>query len=49
MAQYPVTDAEIAAMQKGEDLTISAQTPSKQPIAVKVPVAGFPAAYAKIK
>jgi invasion protein IalB len=49
MARYPVTDIEIVAMQKGEDLTVTAQTPSKRPIAVKVPVTGFPAAYAKIK
>jgi invasion protein IalB len=49
LAEYPVTGAEIAAMLKGSDLTISAQTASKQPLTVNVSVAGFPAAYAKIK
>jgi invasion protein IalB len=49
LAEHPVTEAEIAAMLKGADLTISAQTASKQPLTMKVSVAGFPAAYAKIK
>lgn len=49
LANYPVTAAEIAAMLKGADLTISAQNLQKQPVTVRVPVLGFSAAYAKIK
>jgi invasion protein IalB len=50
LAEYAVTEAEIAAMLKGGDLTISAQNENQQPaFTVTVPVTGFPAAYAKIK
>jgi invasion protein IalB len=49
VAEYAITEAEIAAMLKGADLTISAQTLTKEPFTVTVPVSGFPAAYAKIK
>jgi hypothetical protein len=40
------TDAELAAMQKGADLSISMQI---MPVPLTVPVLGFAAAYAKIK
>jgi invasion protein IalB len=49
LVEYPVSEAEIGAMLKGADLTISAQTASKQPLTMNVSVSGFPAAYAKIK
>ena len=49
VAEYAITNAEIAAMLKGADLTISFQTTRKQPIILKVPSAGFAVAYAKIK
>ena len=49
VAEYAITNAEIAAMLKGADLTISFQTTQKQPIILKVPSAGFAVAYAKIK
>ncbi|MGD0532712.1 MAG: invasion associated locus B family protein [Methyloceanibacter sp.] len=50
MAEYAVTEPEIAAMLKGAGLTISAQNQNQQPaFTVTVPVTGFPAAYAKIK
>jgi hypothetical protein len=45
----PVTEAETAAMLKQVDLTISAQSAIKQPFTKNVSVAGFSAAYAKIK
>jgi invasion protein IalB len=49
VTEYPVADAEIAAMLQGANLSISAQTAGKKPFTVQVPVSGFPAAYAKIK
>ena len=49
IAEYPVTDAEVAAMVKGADLTVSMQNINKEPVSLTVPVLGFAAAYAKIK
>jgi invasion protein IalB len=49
VAEYPVTDGELAAIVKGADLTISAQTGSKKPFSLTVPALGFGAAYAKIR
>jgi invasion protein IalB len=49
VAEYPVTEEELAAMLKGADLTVSAQNRNKQPFKLNVSVAGFPAAYAKIR
>jgi invasion protein IalB len=49
VAEYPVTEGELAAMLKGADLTVSAQNRNKQPFKLNVSVAGFPAAYAKIR
>ena len=49
LAEYAITDAEIGAMLKGADLTITIQNLKQEPVAVQVPVLGFPAAYAKIK
>ena len=50
VAEYAITDAEIAAMAKGSDLTISVQNQNRQPaFTVTVPVTGFAAAYAKVR
>jgi invasion protein IalB len=49
VAEYPITEGELAAMLKGADLTVSAQNRNKQPFQLNVSVAGFPAAYAKIR
>ena len=50
LAEYAIAESEIAAMLKGQDLTISAQTPKKElAFTLKVTTNGFEAAYAKIK
>jgi invasion protein IalB len=49
LAEYAVTEAEITAMSKGSDLTITMQNLKQEPITVTVPVLGFAPAYAKIK
>ena len=50
VAEYAITETEIAAMTKGSDLTISVQNQNQQPaFTVTVPVTGFAAAYAKVK
>jgi invasion protein IalB len=49
LARYAVTEAELGAMQKGSDLTLTLQDMQKQPITFTVPVNGFAQAYAKIK
>jgi invasion protein IalB len=50
LAEYAITESEIAAMTKGSDLTISVQNQNQQPaFNVTVPVTGFAAAYAKVK
>ena len=49
LARYAVTDAELAAMQEGADLTITLQDMLKKPITFVMPVSGFSEAYAKIK
>jgi invasion protein IalB len=50
VAEYAVTEAEIAAMTKGSDLKISVQDQNQKPaFTVTVPVTGFAAAYAKVK
>ena len=49
LAEIELAEAEIAAMSKGQALTVSVQDTSKQPITVQVPNTGFAAAYAKIK
>jgi invasion protein IalB len=50
VAEYAITDAEIAAMAKGSDLTISVQNQNRQPaFTLTVPVTGFAAAYAKVQ
>ena len=49
LAEYAITEPELAAMLKGQALTISVQDRDKQPVSVQVPATGFPAAYGKIK
>jgi invasion protein IalB len=50
IAEYAVTDAELASIAKGADITISAQgSISRKPFTLTVPALGFAAAYAKIK
>ncbi len=50
LAEYDVTDAEIAAMAKGSDLTVSVQNQNRKPaFTLTVPVTGFAAAWAKIE
>ncbi len=48
-AEYAITQAEITAMLKGADLTLSVQAPNHTPFMFKMPAKGFAAAYAKIK
>jgi invasion protein IalB len=50
VADYDLKDAELAAMLKGSDITISVQNQNKRPaFTITVPVTGFADAYAKIK
>jgi invasion protein IalB len=49
LAEYPISDAEIAAIGKGGDLTITMQNLRKEPVTVTVPALGFAAAYAKVR
>ena len=49
-AEYDIADAEIAAMVKGKDVTISAQTPKREEaFNLRLSTKGFEAAYAKIR
>jgi invasion protein IalB len=49
LTEYPVTDAEIAAMQQGADVAVLVQDLNKAPVTLQVPGLGFGAAYAKMK
>ena len=50
VAEYAISEAEIAAMTKGSAVTISAQNQNQRPaFTVAIPVTGFAAAYAKVK
>jgi invasion protein IalB len=49
IAEYPITDAEIAAMVKGADLTVSMKNMQNESVPFTMPVLGFAAVYAKIK
>lgn len=49
LAEYAITDAEISAMSKGEDLTLTMVNLRNEPITVTVPSLGFADAYAKVK
>lgn len=48
-AEYPLTEADMAAMLKGANLTVSTKDQKQQPVAYVVQGEGFPAAYAKIR
>jgi invasion protein IalB len=48
LAEYPITEAEIATLLKGADLTLSVETTNKTPLTFRVPAAGFADAYAKM-
>ena len=49
-AEYDIAEAEIAAMVKGRDVTISAQTPKREEaFNLRLSTKGFEAAYAKIR
>jgi invasion protein IalB len=47
--KYDVTDAEIAAMRSGADLTVTILDVKKAPVELKVPGLGFDQAYAKLE
>lgn len=49
LAAYAVTEAEIAAMLQGADVTVSIQNLKQRPITLAVPAGGFAEAYAKIR
>jgi invasion protein IalB len=47
-AEYPITQAEIASLLQGANLTLSVQAPNKAPISFVLSGVGFAAAYAKV-
>jgi invasion protein IalB len=49
LTEYSLADAEIAAMQRNADLTVSMKDLKQIPVSLKVPGLGFAAAYAKMK
>jgi len=49
LTEYALTGAEIAAMQRDADLTVSLQDLKQAPVTLKVSGLGFAAAYAKMK
>ena len=49
LAEYPISDAELAAMQQEDDLTVSVQDVAKQSLKIRVPMGGFAVAFAKVK
>ena len=49
LAEYAVSEAEIGAMLKGADVTLSIQNQQKKPVTLVVSAAGFAEAYEKIK
>jgi invasion protein IalB len=50
IAEYAISDPELAAIAKGADITITGQgNVSRKPFTLTVPALGFAAAYAKIK
>jgi invasion protein IalB len=48
LVKYPAKDDEIAALQKGTDVTLSVRTPDKRTYTFTLPSRGFKAAYAKV-
>jgi invasion protein IalB len=49
LTEYPVTDAEIAAMQHGADVAVLVRDVTKAPATFRVPGLGFAEAYSKMK
>jgi invasion protein IalB len=49
LAEYPISEAEIASMLKGADLTVTIQSKEQKPMSFPVSALGFSEAYAKIK
>lgn len=49
LAEYAITEPEIAALSKGQDLKITMVNLRKDPITLTVPALGFADAYAKVK
>jgi invasion protein IalB len=49
LAEYAITDAEISAMSKGQDLAVTMVNLRNEPVTVTVPSLGFADAYAKVK
>jgi invasion protein IalB len=49
LAEYPISGAELAAMENGTELTVSMQDLNKKSFKMRVPTLGFAEAYAKIK
>ncbi len=49
LTEYPVTDAEVAALQQGADVGVSVQDLKKAPVTLQVPGLGFAAAYSKMR
>ena len=48
VAEYAITKAEIASLQKGANLRLSVRTVRDNPLNFNLPAAGFAAAYAKM-
>lgn len=49
LAEYPISEAELGAMENGTELTVSMQDLTKKSFKMHVPTLGFAEAYGKIK
>ena len=49
VAEYAISQAEVASLVKGADLTLAVRALNKTPFSFKIPAEGFAAAYAKMK
>ena len=49
LAEYLISEGEIASLSKGANLILAVQTMGQAPITFNMPGAGFAAAYAKVK
>jgi invasion protein IalB len=48
VAEYPISQPEIASLSQGANLTLGIQTVNKAPVSFVLPGVGFAAAYAKM-
>jgi invasion protein IalB len=48
LAEYPITETEIASLLNGADLTLSVHTSNNTPLTFRISAAGFANAYAKM-